>query len=253
MRLTEAYDECVGTLSESLGTENGSESESLKPRLSLQDPVDPAETLHGTPILAAAFESPQQFLDAYSPTGKAGELAVVTRARPQSGREVVLEVNWPDLPNRVYLRARVYRRRLGLLAKLHPDDATARDFLVQMAAGDDVSWHMRRHRRYCVRLIVVWRGFGSTAPLGGIVEDLSVGGMLVSSPYPAPPVGEKVALRVRADAAGQDLIITGIVRHRRQRTIDEAFGVEFEYRSSGEQRRLRRLLRVFAATGVVLL
>jgi hypothetical protein len=231
-----------------------SQSESLKPRIVLQDPVDPSEALHhGTPILAAAFSSSQGFLDAYSPLGKAGELAVVTRARPASGREVVLEVSWPGLPNRVYLRARVYRRRLGLLAKLHPDDATARDFLVQMAAGDEVAWFRRRHRRYCVRLIVVWRGFGSTDSLGGTVEDLSAGGMLISSPYAAPPLGEKMALRVRADAAGQDLIITGVVRHRRARTIDEAFGVEFEYRSSGEQRRLRQLLRVFASTGVVLL
>jgi len=228
-------------------------SGSLNPRITLQDPVDPAETLHGTRMLAAAFTSPQAFLDAYSPTGPAGELAVVTRARPPSGREIVLEVSWPGLPNRVYLRARVFRRRLGLLARLHPDDAGARDFLVQMAAGDDVAWHRRRHRRYCVRLIVVWRGFGSTDSFGGTVEDLSAGGMLVSSPYHAPAVREKIALRVRASAAGQDLIITGVVRHRRARTIDEAFGVEFEYRSSGEQRRLRRLLRVFAATGVVLL
>jgi hypothetical protein len=228
-------------------------SESLKPRIVLQDPIDPSETVRGTPILAAAFGSSQEFLDAYAHHGPAGELAVVTRARPPSGSEVVLEVAWPGLPNRVYIRARVYRRRLGLIARIHVDDATARDFLVQMAAGDDVAWHRRRHRRYCVRLIAVWRGFGSTESLGGIVEDLSAGGMLISSPYTAPALGDKMSLRVRATAAGQDLIITGVVKHRRARTIDEAFGVEFEYRSSGEQRRLRQLLRVFASTGVVLL
>src|SRR4051794_31428889 len=98
------------------------------------EPVDPAEVLRGTPILAAAFESSEAFLHAYQPRGESGELAVVTRAQPPSGSEVVLEVNWPGLPNRVYLRARVYRRRLGLLARIHRDDATARDFLVQMAA-----------------------------------------------------------------------------------------------------------------------
>jgi hypothetical protein len=166
---------------------------------------------------------------------------------------VVLEVNWPGLPNRVYLRAHVSRRRLGFIARIHRDDATARDFLVQMAAGERVHYHLRRHRRYCVRLIVVWRPFGSGETRGGIVEDVSAGGMLISSPYAPPPIGEKVSLRVRAEAAGQDLIITGVVRHTRRRSIDEAFGVEFAYRSSGEQRRLRRLLRVFAATGVVLI
>jgi hypothetical protein len=222
-------------------------------RVLLQDPVDPIETLRGTPILAAAFVDGAAFLRAYSAGGEAGELTVVTRARPPRGREVVLEVWWPGLPNVVYLRARARKRRHGLSAQLNPDDAGARDFLVRVASGERVPFHERRDRRYCVRLIAVWRGFGSVQSFGGIVEDLSAGGLLLSSPYPAPTSGERVALRVRAAAAGQDLIVTGRVRHRRVRRIDEAFGVEFEHRSSGEQRRLRRLLRVFAATGAVLL
>jgi hypothetical protein len=43
------------------------------------------------------------------------------------------------------------------------------------------------------------------------------------------------------------------VRHTRLRERDGVFGVQFAYKSSGEQRRLRQLLRVFAARGVVLL
>jgi hypothetical protein len=67
----------------------------------------------------------------------------------------------------------------------------------------------------------------------------------------APPVGEQVALRLRT--AGQDLVVTGEVRHSRARKSDSAFGVQFLHRSSGEQRRLRRLLRVFAGRGVVII
>jgi len=60
-------------------------------------------------------------------------------------------------------------------------------------------------------------------------------------------------VRLVAVAAAQDLVVTGQVRHVRRRSGDTVFGVQFEYRSSGEQRDLRRLLRAFAARGVVIL
>lgn len=229
----------------------GTASSSLRPRISLQDPVDPAERLQGTPILIAAFGSGAEFLAHYSDEGPAGELALVTRARPRARAELVLEIDWPGLPNPVFVRARVSRRRLGVVARLHPDETGARDFLVQMAAGDPVPYHLRRHRRYCVRLPLGWRVFGSMQMLDGMAADLSAGGLLVTTRAPPPPVGEPVALRLRT--AGQDLVVTGVVRHRRARLADYAFGVQFAQRSTGEQRRLRRLLRAFAARGVVIL
>jgi hypothetical protein len=64
-------------------------------------------------------------------------------------------------------------------------------------------------------------------------------------------VGEDVAIRLRTPQ--QDLVVTGEVRHSRERAHDSAFGVQFRYRSTGEQRRLRGLLRAFAARGVVIL
>jgi hypothetical protein len=60
-----------------------------------------------------------------------------------------------------------------------------------------------------------------------------------------------VALRLHV--SGLDLIVTGTVRHRRERRDDHAFGVHFTHGSTGEQQRLRRLLRTFAARGVVIL
>ena len=228
-------------------------SSSLRPRILIQDPIDLAEGRRGTPIVLAAFPDGLSFLDAYDDGGPAGELAVVTRGAPRSGTHVVLEVLWPALPNRVYLRARVYRRRLGLIARLHPDSLAARDFLLQMARGERPRYYKRRQRRYCVRVPILWRRFGGDLPAEGIAEDLSTGGMLISTRVAAPALGEKIALRVKAGGAGQDLVLTGVVRHVDARCKDGAFGVQFEYRSSGEQQRLRRLLRVFAAKGVVLL
>lgn len=228
-----------------------SASSSLKGRALIQEPVDPTRGLRGTPIVLAAFRSGADFLHAYDDRG-AGEIAVVTRARPRSNTPVVLEVTWPGLPNRVFLRARAFRRWLGLLARLHADEASARDFLVQMAAGDRVRYHLRAHRRYCVRISCEWRVFGGIAPVRGTVEDLSAGGLLVATATDPPAPGERVALRLR-ETGGQDLVLTGEVRHVRTRAADYAFGLEFPRGTSGEQRRLRHLLRAFAARGVVLL
>jgi hypothetical protein len=229
----------------------GTASSSLQPHLALQDPIDPSDNLHGTPIVCASFASAEEFLLAYSDDGAAGELALVTRARPRGRAQLVVEVSFPGLPNPVFVRARVSRRRLGIVAKLHPDETKARDFLLRLARHESVDYFARAHRRYCVRLPLGWRAFGAIYMTDGIAEDLSAGGVRVATKTAAPPVGEQVALRLRT--AGQDLVVTGVVRHARVRSHDSVFGVQFECRSSGEQRRLRRLLRVFAARGVVIL
>src|SRR6478672_6814603 len=115
---------------------SSSASGSISGRISLQDPVDPAERLEGTPIVLAAFSSGAEFLAHYSEDGPAGEIALVTRARPRTRSELVLQIEWPALPNPVFVRVRVLRRRLGIVAQLHADESAARDFLVCMAAGD---------------------------------------------------------------------------------------------------------------------
>ena len=230
---------------------SSSASSSLRGRISLQDPVDPAERLEGTPIVVAAFSSGAEFLEHYSDDGPAGELALVTRARPRARAELVIEVSWPGLPNPVFVRAKVSRRRLGVVARLHEDETAARDFLLRMARGDALHYHLRKQRRYCVRLPLAWRAFGATTMIDGIAADLSTGGILVTTRAAAPPVGEQVALRLHTPQ--QDLVVTGEVRHCRARKSDSAFGVRFLYRSTGEQRRLRGLLRAFGARGVVIL
>ncbi len=230
---------------------SSSASSSLRGRISLQDPIDPAERLQGTPIVVASFTSGREFLDHYSADGPAGELALVTRARPRARAELVIEVSWPGLPNPVFVRAKVSRRRLGMVARLHEDETGSRDFLVRMARGDALHVHLRRHRRYCVRLPLSWRPFGSLMMIDGVAADVSTGGLLLTTRAAAPPVGERVAIRLRTPQ--QDLVVTGEVRHRRARKHDSAFGVQFLYRSSGEQRRLRGLLRAFAGRGVVIL
>jgi hypothetical protein len=228
-----------------------SATSSLKSMLQLHDPIDPTARLTGTPIVVAAFNGADEFLAAYSDDGPAGEVALVTRARPRGRGDLVLEIVWPELPNAVFVRAHVTKKRVGLVARLHPDEAATRDFLLRVAHGGALELHRRNHRRYCVRFALGWRRFGSTTMVDGVAHDLSAGGILVTTTATPPPVGEAVGLRLRT--TGLDLVVTGVVRHRRARNDDFAFGVQFKSRGSGEQQGLRRLLRAFAARGVVIL
>ena len=104
-----------------------------------------------------------------------------------------------------------------------------------------------------MRLSTHWRRFGDSVACDGTVEDLSKGGALIATWAVPPQSGERIALRITAPAAGPDLIVTGTVRHAEPRSGDHAFGVQFDLGTSGEQRRLRRLTRVFAARGRVIL
>src|SRR5947209_5095520 len=126
-------------------------------RITLHEPVDPAELVRGTPIVRAVFASGPAFLEAFEPE--------------------------------------------------------------RAAAGE---------------LAVVWRRFGATTHSSGMAEDLSAGGVLISTREGPPPVGEQVGLRLMAASAAQDLVVTGRVQHVRSRGEDAAFGVCFKYRSSGE-------------------
>lgn len=225
------------------------------PRLAL--PVDPAQIRAGVPIVAVRFADADEFLRAADPDrGPAGELWVATRAEHRHGTEVVLEIRWPDLPNRVYLRARAARRtRSGLrVFRFHELERAKVMFLVSSARGDTGKVRRRSHRRYCVRLPVRWRPFGSRDMHPGVAEDLSAAGVRIVTPVLPIDVGEQVVVRVRADAVAQELVLTGEVRHVDVTSKDEvALGVVFEHRASGEQRNLRCLLHAFAAKGVVLL
>jgi hypothetical protein len=159
------------------------------------------------------------------------------------------------LPNRVFARAIALRRWLGghLVLQLDPDEHEKRDYLLAVASGKKLDVCMRAHRRFVVRLPLMWRRFGDVQLSEGIAEDLSSGGLLVCAHGTCPSLSERVAVRLRAEAAYQELVLTGEVRHARPRANDRfAFGIELKYRSSDQQRTLRSLLRAFAGRGVVL-
>jgi len=218
------------------------------------EPFSPSELDGAVPILQVAFRDGMEFIDALAEgRGPAGELAVQTRARPPRGLQLVAEIRWPRLPNRVYLRVES-RDRLEdgrLLLRLDAAEARKREFLVSVACGTSENLSKRRHRRYCVRLPLEWRRFGTRVMHNGIAEDLSAGGIQIASASNDVVKGDEVVIKIDGNV---ELVLTGTVQHveRRPATGELSLGVRFEYRDSGQARTLRRVLRTCSARGVTL-
>lgn len=219
-----------------------------------REPSQLADLEGAVPILGVAFDDGMSFVDALvEGRGPAGELLVDTRARPPRGTELIAEIRWPALPNRVYLRAVAHgRTRDGMLIlRIDPDEEIKRDFLVHAACGTMHLTHRRRYRRYCVRLPLEWRRFGTRVMRNGLAEDISSGGMLIVTADNDAAVGDEIVIRIQGKA---DLVLTGRAQHVQRRTgVGEmAVGVKFDYRDSGQARTLRQILRTCSARGVML-
>lgn len=226
------------------------------PRFNLGHPLDPADIRVGIPLLVAPFRSGREFLASLHRDARNSlRLVMPTRTQLEAGEDVVLEVMWPGLPNRVYLRAATLgRTRSGkLMLELYQHEQPKLHFLFTVATDPTACPHRRRHPRYCVRLPLEWRAFGRRTMTAGTAEDLSVGGIHIATH--ATPIDREtsVVVRLHADSVGQDLVLTGKIRHVHPRGEQYmALGVEFEAASTGELKELRRLLRAFATNGVVL-
>ncbi len=236
-------------------TERSTSSVPQGPRLG--PPADPTRFTAAIPMLAVRFRDDVAFLRASDfHSGPAGELRIRTRAAPPPGAEVVLEVRWPDLPNRVYLRACCLRRRFGRVRfRLLASERTKMQFLRTVAEGKHKMPARRVHHRYCVRLPVQWRPFGGRELESGLAVDLSAGGirLAVATGGLAAPLAIDDSVVVKLAAAGHDLVLTGLLRHKLESDRDLHLGIMFQHRSSGEQRDLRRLIHVFSGRGVLIL
>ena len=206
--------------------------------------------------MVAAFATGARFLRAVTRDLAGMGLAIPTRAALHVGSDVVLEIMWPELPNRVYVHGTVRARRADGCLVIGADAGESHKirFLINAAGGAPMSIHLRKQPRYCVRLPIQWRPFGSHRMRPGVAEDLSIGGMLIVTSIDTVAVGERIVVRLVADTSGLELVVTGLVRHVTERGSGRrAIGLMFELRASGELRELRRLLRVFGDKGLVLI
>jgi Tfp pilus assembly protein PilZ len=192
-------------------------------------------------LVTLAYETKQEFLTSYHPAD-GGTLSTRTRTDGTIGEDVLIEISFPGLPNRVLVRAQVMGIAFehGLRFAFAPADATTRDFLLQVANGE-VSLEVvhRDHARFPAALHASWAVSGGVAS-PTLVEDLSAGGAFVRADAP-PAVASEVELSITAPG-GETLVARGTVAWLRQGK-NPGFGVEFGELAAETGRKLRAMLR----------
>jgi Tfp pilus assembly protein PilZ len=208
-------------------------------------------------LVPCVFSTGEAFLRCYSDDYPHGAVFCETRARLSLDEPVLVEVTFPELPNRAVLRGRVVSavEKTGAWVQLSPRDHSVTCFVVEAARGcldNAVAGQMvRHHPRYPARVSVRYRideldeASAHQGAETAEIADLGIGGAFVRSENP-PRVGTRINLQLTTGYNSGNLEIDGRVAWTR---AGVGFGVRFDQRGPGSARPLRPLIRRISETG----
>jgi Tfp pilus assembly protein PilZ len=203
-------------------------------------------------ILRARYRNAGDFLAHHQPAFVFGGLFYPTREAIPLGESVIVEVRFPELTDRMFLRGFVaWRRparhsqkiRAGLGIEFLAVERKKRDFLLAVAQGELAREPAsRRHRRLPVEMDVSWRVKEERSSYAARLDDIGPGGAFVRT-RELQPAGTPLVLEVLPPGAAIPLAIEGRVAWASAAPGEEGFGVEFRCRDTGGLRRLKELCR----------
>ncbi len=202
-------------------------------------------------ILFATFKSPTDFLDRLeTDTAKGcGALTVATKATYDKDEEIILEIGFPGLPNRILMRAIATGPFKGDQATfaIAADEEDKRDFLVAVASGRATASWKRRHRRFPMRLPVRFVVEGESEddmPLRGDAEteDMGSGGISLKTSRMLPD-GAKVTVVLDPLDGSEEIEFEGRVVWNRRDDAVSGVGIQFDRLGGDDMKRLRRMIR----------
>ena len=198
-------------------------------------------------ILKARYKSGQEFLDALDKEDPAGELFCPVTTPLDEGQRVVVEVHFPQLPNKMLVRGSVVwwraalprlRVRAGAQVSFDSGDMESLDFIKDLAGGEAVDAVRRRHPRIPVTLDVQCRKADSADLFEGKLRDISIGGSLLITEYEVD-AGDDLIIELTTPGGAHPMDIAAKVTH----CGAEGAGVRFIYRDGGGSQRLREVVR----------
>ncbi len=221
-------------------------------------------------ILFATFQSREEFLERLQGGGKGVDgagaaadegaspavgdersvLTIETKAEYDDCEEMILEIGFPGLPNRILVRAEALGPdgAGGQQFRILADDADKRDFLVAVADGTATASWKRKHRRFPIRLPArfVVEGQEESVPLRGDaeIEDLGSGGVALKTARSLPD-GARVTIVLDPLDGSPEIEFDGHVVWNRQ---DES-GIQYDTLGGEDMKRLRRLIREVKLSG----
>lgn len=180
-----------------------------------------------------------------------------TKIPLEEKEQVILEVLFPAIPNRVLLRGRVVEveesdeERIVFIA-VDSDDEGALDFLIErstaLEAGDPKA---RKHDRVPLGIPVDWQVEGSGDVIISATDDVGIGGLQIRTLSP-PPVGTELTLKIGLNPSTREIIsIPGKVAWVKQDEQFQGMGVEFLPTDSSDKKPLRELLQNILSSGEI--
>jgi len=198
-------------------------------------------------ILFATFASGSDFLRSlkYNRRRQESTLAVRTKARFSTGQELIVEVGFPGLPNRVLLRVQALetsQRFPGQKFLVLKGEEHRLDFLSAVASGKSDAQH-RQHRRFPIRIPARFfvNDAGSYLRGDAITRDVTPVGVALET-YRLVPEDADVTVILDCEG-GVSLEFTGQVTWSKREDGQATIGVRFARGNGDDQKRLRWLLR----------
>lgn len=208
-------------------------------------------------LLRVVFGSPAEFLACYSTRLGAGALFCPTRTQFAAGDHLLLDLGFPGLTGRTFLRGEAHTAGDGLggWVRLDRTESRAHRFLLALARGDSPDEPIVRcHIRMPVALPVDCRVDEIDEPDGdrliGRTHDIGGGGVFIVSDSP-PAVGTRVRVVLGPTFdLGERFSLDGRVAWIGLHEGERGFAVRFD-RGGVEAQRLRITLRRACETGRV--
>ncbi len=210
-------------------------------------------------ILTARYDSGAKFLpdviddpDTGSPTG----LTHRTKMELSPKENILVEIFFPGLPNRVLLRGTVNEIEEADVPSakvaVWKEDLSTLAFLVDQAkASNQEEAASRKHDRIPLGIPVDWQVAGSGDMIISSTDDVGAGGLQIRTLSP-PPVGSVVTLNLSIEPrSGKTLAIPGKVVWVRQDAEFQGMGVQFMAEEGDQKRQLRELLRRILERGAI--
>ena len=198
-------------------------------------------------VLKARFRETKEFVEAFDAELPAGGIFCPTTQALEVGEEVVVELNFPDLPNKMMLRGNVVswraalprlRVRAGALVAFAEDEVPKRDFILQVAAGDHPGAVKRRHARLPIERPVSWRRANEANSREGTLREISIGGAQLVTDE-ALERDEDILIDFTTPGGARPISIASKVTYN----TPTGYGLRFVYRDGGGSRRLREMVR----------
>jgi Tfp pilus assembly protein PilZ len=198
-------------------------------------------------ILKARFRSGRDFVEAYNADLPTGGLFCPTTHPLEENEEVVVEVHFPGLANKMLVRGSVVwwraalprlRVRAGAMVSFTEAEREKRDYILEVAAGRRQEGIKRRHPRIPIEMKVMWRPSDSPLLRESELREISIGGALLVTDDTLA-VGDEIVIEFTTPGGAQPISVAGKITYRGP----AGNGVRFIYRDGGGSQRLREVVR----------